>query len=197
MFSKASKQASANTNGDGTRSAPKSSVPSIISADLRINGDLICSGDVQVDGWVEGDIQSRNIVIGEGATVHGALQAESVRICGVVKGSIKADSVVLEKTAKVTGDVLHKTLTVEEGAQIEGMCKRLDASAVAQVVLPAPTARWRRWPTATPSRSRTGSRRSAKRSTLLSRHGRAWHDHPSSFGVDSRGTRGWSCQARP
>ena len=139
MFSKASKQASANTNTDGVRSTPRSSVPSIISADLRINGDLICSGDVQVDGWVEGDIQSRNLVVGEGATVHGALQAESVRICGVVKGSIKADQVVLEKTAKVTGDVLHKTLTVEEGAQIEGMCKRLEASAVAQVVLPAPT----------------------------------------------------------
>ena len=120
MFSKGSKQASANSNGDGARSAPKSSVPSIISADLRINGDLICSGDVQVDGWVEGDIQSRNIVIGEGATVHGALQAESVRICGVVKGSIKADSVVLEKTAKVTGDVLHKTLSVEAGRPDRG-----------------------------------------------------------------------------
>jgi cytoskeletal protein CcmA (bactofilin family) len=140
MFSKASKQTSANTNTDGVRSTPKPTVPSIISADLRINGDLICSGDVQVDGWVEGDIQSRTVMIGEGATVHGALSAESVRICGVVKGSIKADSVVLEKTAKVTGDVLHKSLTVEEGAQIEGMCKRLDASAVAQVVMPAPSA---------------------------------------------------------
>ena len=138
MFSKGSKQASANNNGEGARSASKSSVPSIISADLRINGDLICSGDVQVDGWVEGDIQSRNIVVGEGATVHGALQAETVRICGLVKGAIKADQVVLEKTAKVTGDVLHKTLSVAEGAQIEGMCKRLDASAVAQVVSPAP-----------------------------------------------------------
>ena len=139
MFSKGSKQASANGN-DGARSAPKSSVPSIISADLRINGDLVCSGDVQVDGWVEGDIQSRNIVIGEGATVHGALSAENVRICGVVKGEIKADTVVLEKTAKVTGDVMHKSLTIEEGAQLEGMCKRLQAPSAAQVVLPAPSA---------------------------------------------------------
>src|ERR1044072_4624522 len=141
MFSKGSKPSPSSSSGgtEAARSTLKNSVPSIISADLRINGDLICSGDVQVDGWVEGDIQSRNIVIGEGATVHGALQAESVRICGVVKGSIKADSVVLEKTAKVSGDVLHKTLSVEEGAQIEGMCKRLDASVVAQVVVPAPT----------------------------------------------------------
>ena len=139
MFSKGSKQTSANSNTDGVRSTPKSSVPSIISADLRINGDLICSGDVQVDGWVEGDIQSRNIVIGEGATVHGALSAENVRICGTVKGEIKADTVVLEKTAKVTGDVMHKSLTIEEGAQLEGMCKRLPVPSAA-VVLPAPSA---------------------------------------------------------
>jgi cytoskeletal protein CcmA (bactofilin family) len=66
MFSKGNKRAPASNNSDGARSALKTSVPSIISADLRINGDLICSGDVQVDGWVEGDIQSRNIVIGEG-----------------------------------------------------------------------------------------------------------------------------------
>jgi cytoskeletal protein CcmA (bactofilin family) len=139
MFSKASKQAPAGNNGDGARTALKTSVPSIISADLRINGDLVCSGDVQVDGWVEGDIQSRNIVIGEGATVHGSLSAESVKICGLVKGQIKGDSVVLEKSAKVTGDILHKTLAIEQGAQLEGMCKRLDASAVTQVTLPAPS----------------------------------------------------------
>src|ERR671922_2341151 len=121
MFSKASKQTSSNTTTDGVRSTPKNSVPSIISADLRINGDLICSGDVQVDGWVEGDIQSRNVVIGEGATVHGNVQAESVRVCGTVTGQIKADTVVLEKTAKVTGDILHKNLAIEQGAYLEGM----------------------------------------------------------------------------
>jgi len=129
MFSKASKPTQTTNSAEAaTRSALKNSVPSIISADLRINGDLICSGDVQVDGWVEGDIQSRNIVIGEAATVQGGLQAETVRVCGVVNGQIKADSVVLEKTARVTGDVLHKSLAMEQGASLEGMCKRLESS---------------------------------------------------------------------
>jgi cytoskeletal protein CcmA (bactofilin family) len=134
MFSKASKQASANT--ESARSTAKASVPSIISADLRINGDLICSSDIQVDGWVEGDIQSRSVVVGEGATVHGSLQAEKVRICGVVNGAIKADQVILEKTAKVTGDVHHKSLAIEQGAQLEGMCKRLDAPVAVQGAKP-------------------------------------------------------------
>ena len=130
MFSKGSKSTQASNGVDTSARSPlKSSIPSIISADLRINGDLVCSGDVQVDGWVEGDIQSRNIVIGEGATVQGGLQAETVRVCGVVNGQIKADSVVLEKTARVTGDVLHKSLAMEQGASLEGMCKRLDATA--------------------------------------------------------------------
>ena len=130
MFSKASKPSQSSSGGsEPSRSNLKSSVPSIISADLRINGDLICSGDVQVDGWVEGDIQSRNIVIGEGATVQGGLQTKTVRVCSVMNGQIKADSVVLEKTAKVTGDVLHKTLAMEQGASLEGMCRRLDGGA--------------------------------------------------------------------
>src|SRR5882724_5250606 len=104
MFSKASssKQGQPSMPSDGAK-APmkKASVPSIISPDLRVNGDLVCSGDIQVDGWIEGDIQSRNVVIGESATVHGAIQAENVRICGTVNGQIRADNVTLERSARV------------------------------------------------------------------------------------------------
>jgi cytoskeletal protein CcmA (bactofilin family) len=127
MFSKANKQTSSVSALDG-KPAARSSVPSIISPDLRINGDMVCSGDIQIDGWVEGDIQSRNVTVGEAATVHGAIQAENVKICGIVNGQIRADNVVLEKSARVTGDILHKSLSIEQGAFLEGMCKRIDSS---------------------------------------------------------------------
>src|SRR4051812_49097885 len=128
MFSKANKQGQSTSVLDGGKPVSKSSVPSIISPDLRINGDMVCSGDIQIDGWVEGDIQSRNVVVGEGATVHGAVQAENVRICGIINGQIRADNVTLEKTARVTGDILHKSLSIEQGAFLEGMCKRIDST---------------------------------------------------------------------
>src|SRR3954452_4432052 len=131
MFSKANKQGQSTSVLDGGKPVTKSSVPSIISPDLRINGDMVCSGDIQIDGWVEGDIQSRNVVVGEGATVHGAVQAENVRICGIVNGQIRADNVILEKTARVTGDILHKSLSIEQGAFLEGMCKRIDSTPAA------------------------------------------------------------------
>jgi len=134
MFSKANKQGQSNSALDhSSKPVNKASVPSIISPDLRINGDMVCSGDIQIDGWVEGDIQSRNVTIGEAATVHGAVQAENVKICGIVNGQIRADNVVLEKTARVTGDILHKSLSIEQGAFLEGMCKRIDSSPAAAI----------------------------------------------------------------
>lgn len=133
MFSKVNKSGQTSAAQDSPRPTVKAGIPSIISADLRITGDLVCSGDVQIDGWVEGDIQSRNITIGEGATVQGGLQAESVRICGLVNGEVRADMVVLEKTARVTGDILHKSLAIEQGAYLEGMCRRTDTHPVTAV----------------------------------------------------------------
>ena len=101
-------------------------MPSIISADLRVVGDLHCAGEIQVEGKVEGDIKSKSVTVGEGAQVKGGIHAEAVRVSGTVKGQIEATSVTLAKTAKVKGDVVHKTLSIEAGAQLEGNCRRLE-----------------------------------------------------------------------
>ncbi len=101
-------------------------LPSIISVDLRVVGDLHCAGDIQVEGKVEGDIKSKSVTVGEGAQVKGCIQAEAVRVSGAVKGQIEATSVTLAKTAKVKGDLVHKTLSIEAGAQLEGNCRKLE-----------------------------------------------------------------------
>jgi cytoskeletal protein CcmA (bactofilin family) len=115
-----------------------SSVPSIISADLKITGDVVSSGDIQIDGHIEGDVQSRSMTIGENAQVRGAVTAESIKICGTVTGQVKANSVTITKTAKVLGDVLHTVLGIEPGATVEGHCRRLDSQQPGQEPKPAP-----------------------------------------------------------
>ena len=112
-------------------SAPKpsgSGVPSIISQDLKIVGNLKSNGDIQVDGTVEGDIDSRLLIVGTGARIEGSIKADSVRVSGNVHGQIKAKSVTLDKTAKVIGDVVHESLTMEAGAYLEGGVRRIEAS---------------------------------------------------------------------
>ncbi|RMD64501.1 MAG: polymer-forming cytoskeletal protein [Alphaproteobacteria bacterium] len=105
---------------------PGAGTPSIISADLKIVGNLNSNGDLQIDGRVEGDIASRRLTIGQGAVVHGAVVAESVRVYGRIHGEIRADSVMLAKTAEVEGDIAHRTLSMEAGASVAGRLTRLE-----------------------------------------------------------------------
>jgi len=95
-------------------------VPSIISADLKIIGDLSSSGEIQIDGEVSGDIRSKVLLVGEGASIKGEIRAETVRVHGHVNGQIKATFVNLAKTAHVVGDILHENLSIQEGAFLEG-----------------------------------------------------------------------------
>ncbi len=110
---------------DAAKTPAKNQAPTIISADLRITGDVVGSGDIQVDGIVEGDIHSRSITVGEGAEVRGSLSADTVRIYGTVSGgTVKATTVTLAKTARVLSNIMHQTLSIEAGAYVEGDIKR-------------------------------------------------------------------------
>jgi len=116
------------TSSEPKRSTAQGGVPSIISADLRVTGNLKSDGDIQVDGYIEGDIDSATLTIGEGAHVKGHISCESVRICGTIDGAVKAKSVVMAKTARVIGDIIHDSLAIEAGAFIEGNIKRLEGA---------------------------------------------------------------------
>ncbi|MDA0241653.1 MAG: polymer-forming cytoskeletal protein [Proteobacteria bacterium] len=100
--------------------------PSLLSTDLKIVGNLHSEGEIQVDGAVEGDIDANVLVIGETAQVNGEVSADVVRVHGFVTGQIKARSVSLAKTAHVQGDILHESLAIEQGAFLEGHCRRVE-----------------------------------------------------------------------
>src|ERR1700742_3616606 len=106
----------------GTRSA----APSIIYADLVVNGTLTSTGDIQIDGRVEGDVHSAGLVIGDKAFIHGEIMAEDVTVRGRVQGSIRARKVLLCSTSHVEGNILHEAFAVEAGAFFEGNCRHSD-----------------------------------------------------------------------
>jgi cytoskeletal protein CcmA (bactofilin family) len=109
----------------------KDRVPSIISASLRIVGDLVSEGDVQVDGIIEGDVNARSLTVSEGAAVKGQINSAKVIIRGEVHGQVTAESVELGRTARVIGDIVHADLTIESGAFLEGHCRHMDRPALA------------------------------------------------------------------
>jgi cytoskeletal protein CcmA (bactofilin family) len=104
-------------------------MPSIISPGLQVTGNLICDGDVQVEGAIEGDIRARHVTVGEAGSIVGHTIAERVVVSGKVNGKITAPTVVMHPSAKVFGDIAHETLTIETGAHFEGKCMRIGADA--------------------------------------------------------------------
>lgn len=120
MFSKSNKKVLANS-----KPVEPSAPPSIISRDLKIVGDLLSEGEIQIDGRVNGDIRTKVLIVGETAHVKGEIVAETIRVLGHVEGQIKAKVVKLADTAHVVGDILHEDLSIETGAFLEGHCKRM------------------------------------------------------------------------
>lgn len=139
MFSKVSKSeakstanaaAGSKTSDSKSVAMPKISAagvaPSIVSANLRVTGDLESEGDIQIDGHVEGDVRSNSVTVGEHAVVCGAIVSQRVHVAGTVKGQINGKTVELTRSAKVTGDIMHESLAIEAGAFIQGLCRHAD-----------------------------------------------------------------------
>ena len=94
--------------------------PSIISAALVVVGRLESAGDIQIDGKVEGDIRGQAVRIGNTAVVKGTVTGELVELSGTLEGKIEARSAVLQRTARMTGDIVHQSLQIEEGSYFSG-----------------------------------------------------------------------------
>jgi cytoskeletal protein CcmA (bactofilin family) len=111
---------------------------SVIGTDLTILGDkitIISQNKLQIDGDVRGDVNGRQVVIGEDGSVIGTVSAEAIEVRGGVRGAIRAQSVVLHPTAEVEGDIFHQTLSISEGAQFDGRVRRSkDAAELAPML---------------------------------------------------------------
>ena len=120
------------TSYDGTRSEEAT----VISRGVKIEGKLSCSGNIRLDGEVQGDISSQGIVIiGENGGVNGQINADSVTIGGKVTGTIRAkDKVVLEAKANLKGDIITKTLLVEAGAIFNGNSKMGNSGSISESI---------------------------------------------------------------
>ncbi|HSG36778.1 MAG TPA: polymer-forming cytoskeletal protein [Paracoccaceae bacterium] len=112
---------------DFKASAPKPKpAASVLSSDLHVKGNLKTTGDINIEGQVDGDIRAHLLTVGEGATVRGELIADDVVIHGRIIGRVRGLKVRLTSTARVEGDIIHKTIAIESGAHFEGSVQRQD-----------------------------------------------------------------------
>lgn len=94
--------------------------PSIMSADIELVGNLSTSGDLHIDGTVNGNLRASQIIVGDSAVITGDIVADDVTIYGRVTGHLFARRIKLCNKCRVEGDIHHESLTVESGAFFDG-----------------------------------------------------------------------------
>lgn len=99
-------------------------VPTIISANTLIKGDVISDGILHVDGQIQGDVSCLELVIGTKGCVAGCVKTQNMHLYGTLRGKAIVDNMFVSKTAKLIGDVTHNSLAIEPGAFIDGHCIR-------------------------------------------------------------------------
>ena len=130
----------------------------VITAGMKITGDVVSDGSMDVVGAVQGNIDimgklnvtgeivgnskaaefyaenakitgevrsEGSIKIGQSSVIIGNIFANSAVIAGAVKGDIDVHGpVILDTTAIVMGNIKSKSVQINNGAVIEGLCSQ-------------------------------------------------------------------------
>ena len=107
-------------------SKPHNNIECLIGAGTTVEGSIIFSGGLRVDGRVRGDVIAADdkpgtLVLSEQAQIEGEIRVSHVVINGTVIGPVHASEYVeLQPKANVTGDVHYRTLEIQLGAVVQG-----------------------------------------------------------------------------
>ena len=100
---------------------------SYVGETLQIEGDVRCSGSMDIAGLVNGNVYVNDMILEDTGSIRGNLEVTKVEINGHLDGKVSADTVIVGKEAVIKGDIFFKnTLKIEEGADIDGYIKRID-----------------------------------------------------------------------
>lgn len=94
----------------------------ILTQGIEIKGSIRFSNDMIIDGKVEGEVLSDKgkVTVAENADIKGDVKAGEVKLYGRVEGTITSDRCELKAKSFLKGDIKTKTLSMEEGAILQG-----------------------------------------------------------------------------
>ncbi len=104
---------------------------SLVGTNVEIRGDIIFSGGLRIDGYVEGNVISGKddnglLVLSEKGSIKGNVKVHDAVINGTIVGDLEAQHFVeLQAGSRVTGTITYRQLQMDCGATVEGKLDRL------------------------------------------------------------------------
>ena len=100
----------------------------LISNGTDITGDIKSNGDIRIDGYLTGNLNTKGkVVIGLTGKVSGEVICKNSEVSGFIEGKITVGHLLsLKANAKLLGDIVTSKLSIEPGAKFTGNCKMTD-----------------------------------------------------------------------
>lgn len=95
-----------------------------LSEGTLITGDVTASGDIRIDGRLDGNLKcDARVIIGSTGYIEGNIMCKQAIIEGELKGEILVDDLIsLLDSARVTGTIRANKMAVGAGCVINGLC---------------------------------------------------------------------------
>ena len=98
-------------------------IKAFLGRDIEFEGILNFIGTVRIDGHFKGEITSTqgNLIVGEFGMIDADIHISEIFISGEVRGNIIAEHKIdIHPPGKVFGNIQTPTLSLQEGAILEG-----------------------------------------------------------------------------
>jgi len=108
---------------------------SLLSKEVKIEGEIQGSESLQVEGRFKGSIKiTGDVYISATGVVDADIEADSVIVQGQINGNVFArKQLQIQSTGKLIGDCTAQSIDIKEGALFEGRSKMIRSSAPSSV----------------------------------------------------------------
>lgn len=94
-----------------------------IGPSIHIKGEVTAQEPLRIDGHIVGtiDVSGHPLTVTAAAQIDADVLAHTIIVGGAVNGRLSAEGrIVVEETAKLTGDVSAPAVSVHDGALLQG-----------------------------------------------------------------------------
>ena len=112
--------------GKKSDNRPQNRIDSLIGVGTRVEGNIRFTGGLRIDGEVKGNVEAAEgassiLVLSEKAVIEGEVSVAHFVANGTVVGQVTvSDTLELQTSARIVGDVDYSLIEMHQGAVIEG-----------------------------------------------------------------------------
>jgi len=101
----------------------------IVREDTAIKGEIRNCRQLEVYGYVEGDIAAGNVLVHQGGRCYGNIKSESAEIHGDMQGDVVVKNLIsIRSSGSVSGNVRYGKLALEQGGNLSAEVRNVPPS---------------------------------------------------------------------